>query len=217
MSKHHIDNGNHQRPHRLQCRCGRLTGEVADTRSALHAVCYCRDCQAYAHHLGQADGVLDALAGTEVVATHARNVSFTGGREHLACVSLTDKGMLRWYARCCHTPVGNTGRDWRMPYVGLVHTCLRPQGGEPLGPPTFQSVQMHLETAGAKGGKPPALGGWNQARALLGFMPRIAVSRLTGSYRHTPFFDGTGVPVAAVHVLSPAEHAQAIAAVEASA
>ena len=207
----------HHDKHRFQCRCGQVTGEVADTRSALHAVCYCRDCQAYAHHLGQADAVLDALAGTEVVGTHARNVSLTGGTDQLACVSLTGKGLLRWYARCCHTPLANTGRDWRMPYVGLVHSCLRPLGSEPLGPPAFQPVQMHLETAGARGGKPPALGGWRQARALLGFMPRIAASRLTGSYRRTPFFDGAGVPVAAVQVLSPAEHARAMAAVEATA
>ncbi|MGV3683127.1 MAG: DUF6151 family protein [Acidovorax sp.] len=214
-----MNHTNSHAPHaqRLQCRCGQVTGEVVETRSALHAVCYCRDCQAYAHHLGQAGMVLDALAGTEVVATHARNITFTGGTEHLACVSLTDKGLLRWYARCCHTPLGNTGRDWRMPYVGLVHSCLRPQGGEPLAPPAFPPVQMHLETAGAKGGTPPKLGGWKQARALLGFMPRIAASRLTGSYRATPFFDGTGVPVVPVQVLTAVEHARAMAAVGATA
>ncbi len=206
----------HNHPHRFQCRCGQLTGEVADTRSALHAVCYCRDCQAYAHHLGQADTVLDALAGTEVVGTHARNVSFTGGTEQLACVSLTGKGLLRWYARCCNTPLANTGRDRRMPYVGLVHSCLR-LGGEALEQPAFMPVQMHLETAGAQGGTPPRLGAWRQARALLGFMPRIALSRWTGSYRHTPFFDGAGVPVAAVHVLTPAEHERAMGSVGAAA
>ncbi len=208
--------GTHNHHHRLQCRCAQVTGEVADTRSALHAVCYCRDCQAYAHHLGQADTVLDALAGTEVVGTHARHVSFTRGKDQLACVSLSDKGLLRWYARCCNTPLANTGRDWRMPYVGLVHSCLR-QAGEALGPPDFKPVQMHLETAGAQGGMPPRLGGWRQARALLGFMPRIALSRFTGSYRRTPFFDGAGVPVAVVRVLTPAEHERAMEAVGAAA
>ncbi|MFY3383443.1 DUF6151 family protein [Paracidovorax sp. MALMAid1276] len=225
---HDKDNDNDSRghnrgshTHRLQCRCGQVAGELADTPSALHIVCYCRDCQAYAHHLGQADTVLDALAGTEVVATHARNVSFTQGAEHIACVSLTDKGMLRWYARCCHTPLANTGRDWRMPYVGLVHSSLRsaPRGtdSETLGPPVFRPVQMHHETSGAKGGTPPKLGAWKQARALLGFMPRIAAARLTGSYRRTPFFDGAGVPVAPVQVLTAAEHARAMDAVGAEA
>lgn len=195
--------------HRFQCQCGQLAGEVADTRSAIHAICYCRDCQAYAHHLGQADAALDALAGTEVVGTHARNVSFSSGIDQLACLSLSEGGLLRWYARCCNTPLANTGRDWRMPYVGLVHLCLR-AGGAPLAP-AFVPVQMHLETASAKGTPPRT--GWSQLRALLGFMPRIAAARFTGSYRRTPFFTAAGAPVVAVRVLSAAERERAMAAV----
>ncbi|RZJ14214.1 MAG: hypothetical protein EON50_06830 [Acidovorax sp.] len=194
--------------HRFQCQCAKVGGEVADTRSAIHAICYCRDCQAYAHHLGQSDAVLDALAGTEVVGTHARNVSFTRGTDQLACVSLSEGGLLRWYARCCNTPLANTGRDWRMPYVGLVHLCLR--GGDAPLAPAFVPVQMHLETASAKG-TPPRMG-WSKVRALLGFMPGIVASRFSGSYRRTPFFTPTGAPVVAVRVLSAAERAQAMAA-----
>lgn len=195
--------------HRFQCQCAKVVGEVADTRSAIHAVCYCRDCQAYAHHLGQPDAVLNPLAGTEVVGTHARNVSFTRGAEQLPCLSLPEAGLLRWYARCCNTPLANTGRDWRMPYVGLVHLCLR-AGGEPLAP-AFGPVQMHLETSSAKG-TPPRMR-WSQLKALLGFMPRIAAARFTGSYRRTPFFTATGAPVVAVRVLSAAEREKAVAAV----
>jgi hypothetical protein len=194
--------------HRFQCQCAQVTGVVAGTRMAIRAICYCRDCQAYAHHLGRADAVLDALAGTEVVGTHARHVAFTGGTDQLACLSLAEGGLLRWYARCCNTPLANTGRDWRMPYVGLVHLCLR-QDGAALGP-DFVPVQMHLETASAKG-VPPRMG-WSKLRALLGFIPRLAVARWTGSYRRTPFFDGAGTPVAAVRVLSPAERERALAA-----
>ena len=177
--------------HRFQCQCAKVVGEVADTRSAIHAICYCRDCQAYAHHLGQADAALDALAGTEVVGTHARNVSFSSGIDQLACLSLSEGGLLRWYARCCNTPLANTG-------------------GAPLAP-AFVPVQMHLETASAKGTPPRT--GWSQLRALLGFMPRIAAARCTGSYRLTPFFTAAGAPVVAVHVLSAAERERAMAAV----
>lgn len=194
---------------RFQCQCANVVGEVADTRSAIHAICYCRDCQAYAHHLGQPDAVLDSLAGTEVVGTHVRNVSFTSGTDQIACLSLSEGGLLRWYARCCNTPLANTGRDWRMPYVGLVHLCLR-AGGASLEP-AFVPVQMHLQTASAKG-TPPRMG-WSQLKALLGFMPRIAAARLNGSYRRTPFFTAAGVPVVAVRVLSAAEREMAVAAV----
>jgi hypothetical protein len=30
-----------------------------------------------------------------------------------------------WYARCCNTPIGNTLVDYRISFIGLVHTCLQ--------------------------------------------------------------------------------------------
>jgi hypothetical protein len=70
---------------------------------------------------------------------------------------------------------------------------------------------MHLETSSAKG-TPPRMR-WSLLKALLGFMPRIAAARFTGSYRRTPFFTATGAPVVAVRVLSAAEREKAVAAV----
>src|SRR5690349_24000361 len=109
---------------RLRCRCGKLQGEVEAARVAARAVCYCKDCQAFARFLKTQDVVLDAAGGTEVEATLPAAVRFTHGLEHLACMSLSPKGIYRWYASCCNTPVGNTPRDPKMSYVGLVRTCL---------------------------------------------------------------------------------------------
>ena len=80
----------------IRCQCGALTGELRQKGPALRAVCYCRYCQAYAYHLGMPQSVLDALGGTEVVATQARYVSLDKGAEHLACLSLSPNGLLRW-------------------------------------------------------------------------------------------------------------------------
>jgi hypothetical protein len=184
--------------HPIRCQCGAFRGEVGSGASVIHAVCYCKDCRAYAIHLGKPDRVLDAMGGTEVVATQARHVSFTHGAGDLACLSLGPKGVLRWYARCCHTPIANTPRDWRLPYVGFVHSSL----AKPLET-SFPPVQMHVNTRSAKG-KPPAMIG-SEALALLGFLPRLIAGRLTGSYRRTPFFSGNGVPVVSVQLLTPAE------------
>ena len=108
----------------LRCRCGNVRGELLRPEHTLHAVCYCRDCQAYAHALGDAAGILDDAGGTEVIATQAGNVRFTAGTQSLACLSLTEGGLLRWYASCCRTPIANTPRDMRLPYAGLMHNCL---------------------------------------------------------------------------------------------
>lgn len=195
--------------HPVQCRCGTLKGEVRHAQRALHAVCYCRDCQAYAHALG-APGVLDVLGGTEVAATQPRYLRFTEGADRLACLSLTDRGLLRWYASCCETPIGNTARDSRIPYVGLVHTCL---GAPEAALHAFGPVRVRVNTQGARA--PVPANGLGKVLALAGFAPALAIARLTGSYRQTPFFTANGEPVRTPRVLTAEELRRARSAVQA--
>lgn len=178
--------------HPLQCRCGTLRGELAHPSSALRAVCYCKDCQAYAHVLGQPEATLDPIGGTDIVATQSRYLRFTAGTHALACLSLSPRGLLRWYAGCCRTPIANTPRDWRVPYVGLVHTCLR----QPLAMElSFPEAQLHTNGKSAHGAAPGgnSVAGWTR---LLGLMLRLGGDRLRGSYRVSPLFDAEGRPLA---------------------
>ena len=140
--------------HALQCRCGTLKGEVAHTEVANRGVCYCKDCQAFARFLGHADEILDESGGTDVVATLASNVTITEGASALACMSLSENGLLRWYARCCNTPIGNTTRNFKLPYVGLVHSCLE-KSGTSLDA-AFGPVRMRVNTQSATRGRPNA-------------------------------------------------------------
>ena len=103
----------------LRCRCGTIQGTVDPRHVYARAVCYCKDCQAFARFLGSPDQILDRQGGTEIVAILPAAVQFTTGVEKLACMSLSDKGLLRWYASCCRTPIGNTPRDRSTPYVGI--------------------------------------------------------------------------------------------------
>jgi sRNA-binding protein len=82
-------------------------------------VCYCDDCQAFAHALGCADRVLDANGATEIFQISPARVEFSAGRERLACLRLR-RAALRWYTSCCRTPVGNTLASRQVPFVGLV-------------------------------------------------------------------------------------------------
>ena len=70
--------------HPLQCRCGALKGHVSRTQAVNRCVCYCRDCQAFAHFLGRPADILDESGGTDVIQTRAANVAFTQGKETLA-------------------------------------------------------------------------------------------------------------------------------------
>ena len=186
--------------HRFQCRCGALSGHLSQPHRALRGVCYCKDCRAYAHHLGVAASTHDMLGGAEFVAAQAEHVSFTSGIEHLACLSLTDKGLLRWYANCCNTPICNTARNWKVPYVGLIGACLKT---DPVAfERSFPRLQMRVNTRSARQAPPPMR--WSTVVSLARLMSRVMLSSVNGRYRQTPFFDQGGAPVVAVRVLAAA-------------
>jgi len=190
--------------HPLHCQCGTLQGHVSHTESVCRGVCYCKDCQAYAHFLGKADEILDEMGGSDVVATLPQHVSFTQGVEKLTCMSLSDKGMLRWYASCCNTPIGNTSRDFKVSHVGLLHNCL--EDSSTSLDSAFGPVRMRVGMKSAKG-TPKAMA-LSTTVAILQFMARLIRARLDGSYKRTPFFDPeTGKPRVSPKVLTQAERA----------
>jgi uncharacterized protein DUF6151 len=188
--------------HPLQCRCGTIKGYVVRPGMAKRAVCYCKDCKAFAHFLKRADTVLDEHGGTPIVATVPKQVCFTQGLEALACMSLSDHGLLRWYASCCDTPIGNTPRDFKTPYVGLIETCLK--SNSPSLQESFGPVLMVLNTKSARGRvkSTPV----NNLATMLVVMKSVIGTRLSGAYKRNPFF-GTemGTPVARPHELTNAE------------
>ena len=196
--------------HPLQCRCGTLQGYVSHPERVSRGVCYCKDCQAFAHFLGTTGDILDEMGGTDVVATLPKYVTFTKGVEALACMSLTEKGFLRWYARCCNTPIGNTPRDFKVSHVGLVHTCLE-------DPPrtlenAFGPVRMRVNTKHAKG--KPKLMPISTIASILRFLSSLIRARVDGSYTSTPFFTpDRGTPVVPPKVLTCSERERVMNAV----
>jgi hypothetical protein len=173
---------------------------------AIRGICYCRDCRAYSRHLGKLEVVHDLAGGAEFVATQAMHVTFESGTQQLACLSLSKNGLLRWYVKCCNTPIANTARSWRFPYVGLLHTCLKTD--PELFERSFPKLQMRVNTRSARQAPPGMF--LETAVSLLGYIPRIIASGLNGAYKRTPFFtDPSGTPKVAVAVLSKAEKERA--------
>ena len=120
----------------VRCRCGQVRGVVTDPspRTVNRMVCYCDDCQAYAHQLGRAD-LLDAKGGSDIVQLAPATLRFTRGQERIAGLRLTPKGLYRWYATCCNTPVGNTLTP-TMPFVGIpVQAFDTPRPDDVFGAP----------------------------------------------------------------------------------
>ena len=187
----------------LRCRCGKLQGEVDARRVAARAVCYCKDCQAFARFLAPDGSLLDASGGTEVEATLPAGVRFTQGLEHLACMSLSPQGIYRWYASCCNTPVGNTPRNPAMPYVGLVRACLA------ATPETLDRElgRARMTTSRASADGPTSATPVATMVGVAKIGGALVKARLSGSWRENPFFDAAGSPVRAPRVLTWEERA----------
>jgi hypothetical protein len=183
----------------LRCRCGEVRGHVRDAAPTTvnRVVCLCDDCQAFLHHLGRAD-LLDAHGGTDIVQVAPASLTFEAGVERIVGVRLTPKGLYRWYADCCKTPVGNTVGP-AIPFVGIVAQAFASPDdlfGKPVG-----AIYGKYAV-----GEPPA-GSANLNPRLLGRALRMVLGwRLRGKTWPHPFFDrASRAPTRPVTTLSRAE------------
>lgn len=102
----------------LACRYVRVRGVATSVspESSNHVVCYCDDCQAFARFLAT-PGTMDVHGSTDIFQVPPAKFQITQGLDAIECMRLTDKGMVRWYAGCCRTPIGNTVSA-RVPFIG---------------------------------------------------------------------------------------------------
>lgn len=193
----------------VRCRCGEVEGLVRNVSPATvtRVVCYCDDCQAFAHRLGRAD-LLDASGGSDIVQVAPSTVTFSRGAEHIAGLRLSPKGLYRWYTDCCKTPVGNTLKP-AIPFVGIVAQAfdvgaggraLDDVAGAPrgrilgkfaIGEPPAGSTKLDLRLLG------------RAVRAILGW-------RLTGKAWPNPFFDRAAATTRYPVVVVPAAEREAL-------
>jgi hypothetical protein len=162
--------------------------------------------------LGQPDRTLDEHGGTDVLATLQQHLSFTKGKEYLACVSLSNQGMLRWYASCCNTAIANTPRDPKLSFASLVHTSLGASGGALEA--NLGTTRVPVNPKHARGTVP-----YSAVKALFAtakIISSVLRARMNGSWKLSPFFQpGSAEPVVVPRVLSGAEFVRAARPVDA--
>ena len=168
----------------LRCRCGQVQGTVGTDHTYVRATCYCKDCRAFAEWLGS-PGLLDAAGGVDVVAMAPSQVRITAGQDQVACMSLSERGIHRWYAACCRTPLGNMGRNPAIHYVGMSTACVEGAGpavDDAFGPAGRCAINTGSATAPVK--KRPVAFAVGGLRILLGLL----AGKLRG-LRGSPFYD----------------------------
>jgi hypothetical protein len=185
------------------CRCGDVRGRVknASPGTVNRVVCYCDDCQAYAHHLKRAD-LLDAHGGSDIVQVAPGVLSFDRGEDRLVGLRLTPRGLFRWYARCCNTPMGNTLRP-TIPFVGIAAAAF---GMDGHGADAFFGPPRGVNGTKFAVGGAPASSNWGNLRMAAHLLRLVLGWRLGGRAWPNPFFDrATQRPSRPITVLAPAE------------
>ncbi len=188
--------------HPIQCQCGAVRGQLEVTGVSSRAICFCTDCRAFARYLGRAADVLDKQGGTEVVQVAQPRLRFSQGLDRLAAVRLTEKGLIRWYASCCKTPIGNTMADAKVSFIGMIHLSLDHASMDR----DFGAAVAMVNTGTALGDPKP------KQRGLFGAIARfiwiVVPTRIRGRYKNSPFFADSGSPIVTPTILTAPELAR---------
>jgi len=190
----------------LQCTCGAVRGTLRDVSpsTVFHFVCHCGDCRTFLRHIGRADDLLTPHGGTAVVHSTPARITLLAGADKVGLLRLSPRGLLRFYATCCNTPLGSMLDQPTTPLVSLSRAVLPENAHEHLGP-----------AIGIRGRS--ATGDRNTLDAVetvpLGVMARMAgrmvLRRLQGEARPSPFHHPDGSVIAEPVVLTKDERAAA--------
>jgi len=190
-----------------RCGCGELrarVGVVARDRPR-RAICHCRDCQGFQHALGTAETVLDGHGGTEILMVSPAALEIVAGGERLAALRLYPKGLLRWYAGCCDTPLGNTPAMPRFPHLGLIAAVLIDVNGADALEREAGAVRERIFGAEATNGMPPGAHRKVPLTAIPPIIAAVAGRLRRGDHRRSPFLDANGEPIVRPRVLAEEE------------
>jgi len=148
--------------------------------------------------------LLDRNGGTEVFQVAPSQITLTDGQEHLRAVRLSPRGLMRWYAGCCSTPVANTlGPKWA--FAGILHTFIDHDADGRAADDVLGPVLARIHGRFGKG----ELAANVSQRAPLGLILRsigfLLKGWLAGRATPSPFFGASGNPTAEPIVLTPAE------------
>ena len=167
------------------CRCGKVTGHLThvDPHDGTHAVCHCKSCRRAMELAGLEE---DAVGGVDIYQTAPDRIEVETGAEHLVPKQFSEsKGIYRWHAACCGTPMFTTTKTPAFFFAGFLTRNLADTA--PLGP-----VIMEGFIPGENGKQRHK----NLATLMWRLLKRAARARLSGRYRNNPFFTADGNPVA---------------------
>lgn len=166
-----------------RCICGSVEAELPAKGNRI--ICYCGSCRGFVEDLGFGDR-LDAEGGNELFQVAPDGVRIAKGSDQLVWMRLTDKGPLRWYTKCCNTPMVNTLSTRNLPFASFQVHELEPK--EAL-PPVMARVNLKGASGHVDGERGSVL------MLVLGLLGGAVKAHVTRRVVDNPFFDASGKPI----------------------
>lgn len=168
------------------CRCGEIAGRIANPspRTTNRIVCYCADCQTFAHALGRPD-VLDSRGGTDIIQAAPAALTLQRGRDRVTCLRLSVKGLYRFHSSCCGTPLGNVVGP-SIPFIGIARQAFEIDGQDVEA--LFGPIVGEVQGQSAIGGAPPGTTGV-PFRLMMRALLHVLRWKLTAKSWPHPYFD----------------------------
>ena len=190
------------------CRCGqtRCAVDVPGSWAGTRLICYCKDCQTAARLHADGADMLSAAGGSDIWQTTPDMIEIDRGVENLKVIRLSPKGLLRWHAGCCGTPMFNTLPNVKLPFVGIV---LRQSELQDVAP-VFGKVRCHASTESAVPGRGAPKKDKAFARAGFLVLQRMFSTWLSGRAKDNPLRQNDGTPIAQIEVITKAQRKSAL-------
>ncbi|MEO0997038.1 MAG: DUF6151 family protein, partial [Pseudomonadota bacterium] len=136
--------------------------------------------------------------GTDILQIAPSGLTITSGQEHIACLQLTGRGPLRWYAACCRSLLANTAGSAKLPFLSLIVATLQKNTQPAELDAVFGPVRYRIFASAATGDRSTLDAADGVPFGMLArAVGTLIVNRLRGEQRRSPFFDGeTLAPVA---------------------
>lgn len=185
---------------KIQCDCGKFQALLKHFPKASpgRLVCYCDDCQSYAKKIGRED-ILDEFGGTEVIPAYPNDFVIQEGKEHLKCFKLSPKGLHRWTAACCNTPIVNTMP--KFPWLGIPRNVYTNADSNALA--AFGKVRSRIKGKFKTGDAPFKISDDLGFMDALTVIPFIAKGFIFKKFSSSPFLKDDGkTPMSEPHYLN---------------
>ena len=180
----------------LKCSCGQVEGlaKLVNPGAGTRLACYCKHCRRFAEALECEQPILDDWGGTEVLQLSPSQLDISKGIENIRCLRLSEKGLYRWYASCCDTPIGNTVSP-AVPFVALIHNFIVDKNA--LGPVKAVNIQSVVDKL-----PPEVLRTKASSAYIVKILAKVLFRKLLGGGKPSPFYNDSGAPICEPRVLN---------------